>query len=105
MEKIKMYILVKESAPVDKAMVSVAHASLAGYLKWKDDEVVKAWVEGIFYKVVCKVNDKEFELAKRVEDGLAITESSLDNQEVAMVFKPRIEEEWPKGFRHYRLYK
>jgi peptidyl-tRNA hydrolase len=98
----KMYILVKESIPVGNAIVSASHASLAAYLKFNDDEQMKQWVSGPFYKVVCKVNEKEFENAKQVEKNVIITESSLNGQEVAIAFCPR--EEWPKMFKFFKKY-
>ncbi len=99
----KMYILVKEDVSLGHAMTAVAHASLGAYLKYRDSEEVIAWLSGPFYKVICKVNEKEFEKAKSFEDNIVITESSLNGQEVAIAFKPRVE--WPKPFKFYRLYK
>ena len=99
----KMYILVKEDLPIGQAMVAVAHASLAAYLKFEDREEVKKWLSGPFYKTICKVNDKEFEKAKSFEDSVILTESSLDDQEVAIAFCPR--NDWPKPFKFYRLFK
>ena len=84
-------------------MLASAHASLAIYLKYKDREEVSEWVDGPFYKVICKVNDKEFERAKHFEDNVVLTESALDGREVAIAFCPR--EEWPKPFKYYRLYR
>lgn len=98
-----MYILVKESVRVDMAIVSAAHASLACHLKFKDDEEYKEWRKYSFKKVVCKVNDKEFEKAKNFEDNIVMTEANLDNAEISIVFKPRLE--WPKPFKFYKLYK
>jgi peptidyl-tRNA hydrolase len=98
----KMYILVKEDVPVDIALVSVAHAALATYLKYKDDEDVKEWINSIFYKVICRVNEKEFEHSKKYNDYVIIKESKLNNKEVAIGFKPR--ELWPKRFKYYKLY-
>lgn len=83
--------------------LAAAHASLACYLKFKDTPEVTEWLSGPFYKAMCKVNDKEFEQAKEFEDHVVLTESALDNQEVALAFKPR--GEWPKPFKFYRLYK
>jgi hypothetical protein len=80
-----------------------AHASLAAYLKYQDSLEVKQWLSGPFYKVVCKVNEAEFERAKSEADHVVITESALDNQEVAIAFKPR--EDWPKAFRYFRMYR
>jgi hypothetical protein len=99
----KMYILIKDSVPLGFAVLAAAHASLAVYLKFKDDPAVAEWLAGPFFKVVCKVSEDEFEKAKAVEDQVVLTESKLNGQEVAIAFKPR--EEWPKAFQFYRLYK
>ena len=99
----KMYILIKDDVPEGLAILAAANASLAAYLKFKEDPNMQTWVSGTFYKVVCKVNDKEFQKAKTFEDHVVLTESALDHTEVAIAFKPR--EEWPKPFRFYKLYK
>ena len=99
----KMYILIKDDVPEGFAILAAAHASLAAYLKFKEDPDMQTWVSETFYKVVCKVNDKEFQKAKTFEDHVVLTESALDHTEVAIAFKPR--EEWPKPFRFYKLYK
>jgi len=98
-----MYILIRDSIPQGFAVLAAAHASLACYLKFKDTQEVTEWLSGPFYKTVCKVNDREFEKAKTFDDCVVLTESALDNQEVALAFKPK--EEWPKAFSFYRLYK
>lgn len=99
-----MYILVKESIPMGFAVVAASHASLACYLKFKDSPEVAEWLAGpAFFKVVCKVNDKEFENARATEDNVVLTESALEGQEVAIAFRPR--EEWPKSFKFFRLYR
>lgn len=100
---VKMYILVRDDIPLGFAMVAVAHASLAGYLKFRDTPEVSEWLSGPFFKAVCKVNAKEFENAKTVPDHVVLTESALSDQEVAIVFKPR--HEWPRMFRFLRLYR
>ncbi len=99
----KMYILIRDDIPLGFAMLAAAHASLAGYLKFQGTPEVAQWLSGPFYKVVCKVNPKEFANAKEVPDHLVLTESALNNQEVAIVFKPR--EEWPKMFKFLKLYR
>jgi hypothetical protein len=99
----KMYILIHESVPTGFALVGASHASLAAYLKFKDSPEVNQWLSGPFYKTICKVNDTEFETAKSFDDYVVITESALDDQEVAIAFKPR--EEWPKPFRFFSLYR
>jgi len=99
----KMYILINEFVPPGIAVVAAAHASLACYLKFKDSPEVAEWLSGPFFKAVCVVNDGEFEQAKACPDHVVITESSLGGKEVALAFKPR--QEWPKGFKFFRLYR
>ena len=99
----KMYILIRESVPIGYALVAAAHASLAAYLKFQDSDEVKQWLSGPFYKVICRVSDKEFEQAKLVSDHVLMNESALDGQEVAIAFKPR--EEWPAAFKYFRMYR
>ena len=97
----KMYILVRESVPLGFAVVGVAHASLAAYLKFAETTEVKQWLSGPFAKAVCRVTDAEFEKAKEAGDFVVITESALGGQETVLAFKPRAE--WPKGFRFMKL--
>lgn len=99
----KMYILIKENLPAGIGVLAAAHASLACYLKFKDSPEVADWLSGPFYKVVCRVDETAFVRAKDVDDSVIITESSLDNMEVAMAFKPR--PVWPKQFKFFALYK
>ena len=86
----KMYILIKESVPAGKAIVSAAHASLGAYLKFKERPEIEEWLSGPFHKCICKVSDIEFEKAKQYSDYLSLTESTLDNQEIALAFCPRL---------------
>ncbi len=99
----KMYILIRDDVPLGFAMVAAAHASLAGYLKFRDTPEVEEWLSGPFFKAVCKVTATEFEKAKQVPDHVVLTESALDGREVAIAFKPR--QEWPKMFSFLRLYR
>ncbi len=99
----KMYILIKDTVPLGTAMVAAAHASLAVYLKFKESPEVEQWLSGSFRKVVCQVTGNEFEKVKTVEDAVVLTESALDNQEVAIAFKPR--QEWHKSFKFFKLYR
>lgn len=75
----KMYILVRDDTPLGFAMVAVAHASLAGYLRFQDTPDVMEWLFGAFLKVVCKVSPRDFEKAKLIDDHLVITESVLES--------------------------
>ena len=102
MNPLKMYILIRDDLPSGFAVLTAAHASLACYLRFKDSEEVVEWLSGSFLKVVCKVNTKEFERAKQFDDHVVLTESTLQNREVALAFKPR--PSWPKPFKFYQLY-
>lgn len=110
-EKLKMYILVRDSIPLGLAMTAVAHASAAACLRWHDpgglcEKCFSDWLSNSFKKVVCKVTDKEFEKAKGAvpeDDRIVMVESALDGAETAMVFMPR--EEMPKMFKYLKLYK
>src|SRR5215216_3851313 len=95
--KLRMYILIRESVPTGFAVLAAAHASLAAYLKFQDAPEVAEWLAGPFYKAVCKVTDEEFARAKETPDHVVLTESALENQEVAIGFRPRAE--YPKAFR------
>ena len=100
----KMYILVRDSVPLGLAMVGVAHASLAAYLKFRDTPEVAEWLAGPFYKAVCKVTDGEFKAARECPDHVLITEQADGgNLDVALAFKPRAE--YPKMFKYLRLFK
>ncbi|MDH5397488.1 MAG: peptidyl-tRNA hydrolase [Cyclobacteriaceae bacterium] len=97
----KMYVLIKDSVPDKMAPVIAAHASLACYKKFEDDENMIQWMSGVFKKVVCKVSDAAFEKARTESGCLVMTESALNNEEVCVAFCPR--EEYPKYFRFLKL--
>jgi peptidyl-tRNA hydrolase len=98
----KMYILIKDDVPVKMAPVIAAHASLACYKKYEDDPDMIEWVHSIFKKVVCKVNEKEFQNSLKDEKYVLLTESSLDNREVAVAFVPRVA--FTKQFRFFKMW-
>lgn len=99
----KMYILIRDDVPPGFAVLAAAHASLAAYLKFQDTPEVAEWLSGPFYKAICRASESEFERAKECDDHVVLTESALENREVAIAFKPR--EEWPKAFKFLRLYR
>jgi peptidyl-tRNA hydrolase len=98
----KMYILLKASVPDAFAPVIAAHASLACYKKYEDDADMQQWIQSVFKKVVCIVNDKEFENAKKEAKHVVLTESALDNQEVCIAFCPRAD--YSKQFRFFKMW-
>jgi hypothetical protein len=90
------------------AVVAACHATLAMYLRFKEHPDVAAWLSpdnGAFYKVVCIVSLAEFEKAKETVDHVVMTESMWGNQEIAIAFRPRSPEGWPKSFKFLRLLK
>ena len=98
----KMYILVKEDIPNNLVPVITAHASLACFLKYDQDEDMQRWINSVFKKAVCKVTKVEFEKARQVEKNVLLTESALNDQEVCIAFSPR--DEYPKYFKYFRLW-
>jgi hypothetical protein len=101
-DKLKMYILVRESIPLGVAIVNVAHASVACFRKFEDDELMQKWISGPFYKVVCAASDKDFEAAKKLDNHVVIREGNYGNEEIAIAFCPRYE--WPRKFKYFRMY-
>jgi hypothetical protein len=99
----RQYILIRDCLPVSHAVVAAAHASLAAWLRFQETPEAQAWVSGPFRKVICAVNDREFERAKACEDHVVLSESSLAGMETAIAFRPR--REWPRRFRFFRLYR
>ena len=102
-ENRKMYILVRENLPPGFDIVGAAHAAMCAYMKFQKHPETQKWANDKWYKVICKVSDKEFENAKKVRDHVVITEDTLDNMELAIGFRPR--KEWPTNFKFFQLYK
>lgn len=88
--KIKQYIVLRHEISPALACIGVGHGVLAAYLKWKDEQIVKDWVGSIFYKCICQAeNESQWNAIKNwKEDKVVITESSVDNMEIAIIFKP-----------------
>jgi hypothetical protein len=97
-----MYIVIKEGVPDKLVPVISAHASLACYKKFENDDQMITWINGIFKKVVCLANETEFEHLKEVSQAVLLTESALDNNEVCLAFCPR--EEYPKRFKFLKMW-
>ena len=90
-----MLIILKNDIPAQYACVGAAHAALAGYLKWEDDELTYQWAHGIFYKHIKSASPVEFEKAKLAKygDKIVITESAVED-DVAIVY--RVQEDYPE---------
>ena len=101
----KMYICIKQDTPAGMAMNSAAHASLMCHLEYYDDDKYQQWLGKSFKKVTCAVSDAEFAMLKTVPDHLIVTESRLDNAELAVVLKPRNDNDWPEFVNLLKLWK
>lgn len=101
----RMYILVRDDVPLGLAMAAVGHATLACYLKFKDQPETQTWLDTSFRKCVCRVNAKQFNNAKAFPQHVVVTESALAGVETALAFMPRSDADWPKDFKFYPLYK
>lgn len=118
----KMYILIRDDVDLGHALLAAAHAALSGYLTFvdfehspeyrmffgaaKDPSDTELWATESFRKVICKVTPAEFEKAKtygkNMQDYRIMTESGLNNMEVAIVFRPVESDKLPKFLKLYR---
>ena len=103
--QMKMYICIKDSTPVGMAMNAAAHAGLMCHLEFNSLPVYQEWLEKSFKKVTCAVTPAEFALLKDVSDHIIVTESKMDNAELAVVLCPRHDNEWPEFVNLLRLWK
>jgi hypothetical protein len=120
-----MYILIRNDIDLGHQVLASAHASLAGYLdfvkfeeqqwKWVDPCHARSngqmtntekWASLSFRKVVCSVDDKQFQKAKTYgkpgEDYRVMVECGLGGMEVAIVFRPRVD--WELFFKSLTLF-
>ena len=100
--KLKMYIFVRKSLTSHK-VVGVAHGVLMAHLKFVGNSDYNKWLNTSFNKVICEVTEDEFHLLKNYKDFVTVTESTLDDKEIALVFCPR--EHWPAIFKQFPLLK
>lgn len=98
----KMYILIKEAVPDKFVPVICAHASLACFRKFEQDSNMQQWINGVFKKVVCVVNETEFTNAKSEGKNIVLAESALNNEEVCIAFCPQ--EEFSKQFKYFKMW-
>ena len=107
----KMYIFIWEHVPDNLAPVVAAHASLACYLTFQNDERMIEWQKTSFKKVVCRISESDFKWLKVVNklpdmlhlDYNITTESALSGEEVAITFVP--EKKFPMFFKNFQLWK
>lgn len=102
--KTRMYILVRDRVPLGFAAVSIAHAALSCFLKFKDEPYMQKWLAESYRKCVCSVTDAQFEAAKAVKNNVLVTESGYGGTEIALAFCPRPSKKWPREFETFALY-
>ena len=100
-----MYICIKQDTSVGMAMNAAAHAGLMCHLKYNEDPEYRDWLKKSFKKVTCAVSDAEFSMLKTLPDSFVVTESRLNNAELAVVLKPRQPNEWPEFVNLLKLWK
>ena len=103
--KMKMYICIKDSTPVGMAMNAAAHAGLMCHLDFNDRDDYQEWLVKSFKKVTCAVTPAEFAMLKELDRHVIVTESRMDNAELAIVLAPRHDNEWPEFVNLLKLWK
>lgn len=98
-----MYILIRDVVPDDLAPLIAAHASLACFREFEDNSEMQKWINGVFKKVICRVNDSEYTKAREATKYVELTESDLDDMIVCSAFCPR--EEYPKVFQFLKMWR
>jgi len=101
----KMYICIKDSTPVGIAMNAVAHAGLMCHLEFQTMPDYQEWLTKSFKKVTCAVTPAEFAMLKELDGTVIVTESRMDNAELAIVLTPRQDNEWPEFVNLLKLWR
>lgn len=100
----KMYICIKEGTPVGMAMNAAAHAGLICYKHFEQEPEMQEWYQKSFKKVTCSVTPAEFAMLKELK-GVVVTESRLDNAELAIALCPVYNNAFPEFVNLLKLWK
>lgn len=101
----KMYICIKQDTPVGMAMNAAAHAGLMCHLEFQTMPDYQEWLSKSFKKVTCAVTPAEFAMCKQLDGAIIVTESRMDNAELAVVLTPRHDNDWPEFVNLLKLWK
>jgi hypothetical protein len=63
------------------------------------------WLTKSFKKVTCAVTPAEFAMLKELDGTVIVTESRMDNAELAIVLTPRQDNEWPEFVNLLKLWR
>jgi hypothetical protein len=106
--------MVLDTVPDNLVPVISAHASLGFYLEFNGykpfglkytSEILTKWVNTSFRKVVCRVNQKEFDKLKTLEYTNITTSSELEGAEVTVTLLSSLYEELPNVVKFAKLWK
>jgi len=100
----KMYILIREDTPADLVPLIATHTQMLTYKKFARNNLMQWWFETSLQRtVICKVNTKTFEEAKKYGEYFALTEvHHVELGELGLGFD--IQAEYPKFFKFLKLY-
>ena len=103
---LKMYILVKNTAPIGLGINAVGHATFMAGQTFNSD-VFNEWKEKSFRKVTCLVSPEEFDAAisaiKNVGGNYVVfNENDWNDQDLSVAFEPRYS--FPEIFRTFNLH-
>lgn len=101
----KLYIAVLDEVPAFMVPTLVAHAVLGAHLKFSEsDTLYLEWLHDSFKKCVVKVNRKEFEKIKSLDNVyLAHENTTLGGEKSCAVVCPR--DEYPNVLKFAKLWK
>ncbi len=98
LKNLRLLAVVRDDLPPNHVALTLFHAGLSVYLKWKENPehapIVDLWVTHSFKKVIRKANATQFEQAKKEHPHIVMTESSLEGKETALIFVPS--DDYPK---------
>ncbi len=99
----KEYIAVLDEVPNHMVPVLVAHAVLSAHMHFKCNLEYQDWLENSFRKLVLKVNRKEFEKIKQLDNVYLAHENTVLNAEKScIVVQPR--EEYPNVIKFAKMW-
>jgi hypothetical protein len=97
----KMYIAVLDTFPDYMTPTLVAHAVLGAHIEFEDNPDYQEWLQNHFKKCVVRVNAKEFEKIRRLENVyLAHETRTLKDVKTCAVVCPRKENPNVLNFAH-----
>ena len=103
---LKMFVLVKDTAPIGLGINAVGHTTFLACRKF-DSCIFKDWEAKSFRKVTCLVSPEEFDLAieeiKKINGNYVIfNENDWNDQDISVAFEPRYT--FPDIFKTFKLH-